>query len=114
MVIATSKPNFYTKEIVRYFQIDHYFDQIVGSHLNGTRTSKTEIIEYILDLYNGCQKKDFLMIGDRKHDIIGAAKTGIDSIGVTYGYGTLEELQQAKPTYIAEKVDEIRSLFTIC
>lgn len=50
------------------------------------------------------------MIGDRKHDIIGANTIGIDSIGVTYGYGSLEELSHANPTHIIEQVDQLQAL----
>jgi phosphoglycolate phosphatase len=58
--------------------------------LDGTRSSKTEIIQFILDKYNIYPLDDFIMANDRKHDIIGALNTGIDSIGVTFGYGSPE------------------------
>lgn len=51
------------------------------------------------------------MIGDRKHDIIGANNSGIDSVGVTYGYGSLDELKSSKPTYIAESVEQLQAIF---
>lgn len=47
------------------------------------------------------------MVGDRKHDIIGAKKSGIKSIGVTYGYGTREELEMAGANFIIETVGEL-------
>lgn len=108
LVIATSKPTVFAEEILKYFNIHHHFDLIVGSNLDGTRTSKTEIIQHILHHYNDQPKESFIMIGDRKHDIIGAHNTGIDSIGVTYGYGSLEELTAIKPTKIINSVSEIR------
>ncbi|MGD6960871.1 HAD family hydrolase [Fictibacillus phosphorivorans] len=110
VVVATSKPTVFAEEILKYFNIYHYFDLIVGSNLNGTRTSKTEIIQHILHHYIDQPKETFIMIGDRKHDIIGAHNTGIDSIGVTYGYGSMEELTNAKPTSIVKTVSELREV----
>ncbi|MET3726716.1 phosphoglycolate phosphatase-like HAD superfamily hydrolase [Fictibacillus halophilus] len=108
LVIATSKPTVFAEEILNYFNIHHHFDLIVGSNLDGTRTSKTEIIQHILHHYNDQPKKSFIMIGDRKHDMIGAHNTGIDSIGVTYGYGSIEELTEANPTYMVKSVTELK------
>lgn len=97
LVVATSKPTVFADQILVHFNIEQYFELIVGSNLDGTRASKTEVIQYILDKYNEYKLDDFIMIGDRKHDIIGANNTGIDSIGVTYGYGLFEELSLSNP-----------------
>ncbi|WP_433745832.1 HAD family hydrolase [Falsibacillus pallidus] len=110
LVIATSKPTEFSEQILEYFQIDKYFDLVIGSNLDGTRTSKTEIIQYILDKYNEHSADEFIMIGDREHDIIGAINTGIDSIGAAYGYGSHEELKRSHPTYMASNVQEIKDL----
>ncbi|MCM3731548.1 HAD family hydrolase [Fictibacillus nanhaiensis] len=110
LVVATSKPTVFSEQILKYFNIDQYFELVVGSYLDGTRTSKTEIIQYILDKYNEHRLDDFIMIGDRKHDIIGANNTGIDSIGVTYGYGSFKELSNSNPTHIVNSVDEIKDI----
>ena len=91
LVVATSKPTVFAEEILNYFAIHHHFDLIVGSNLDGTRTAKTEIIQYILDHFSRHPCEDFIMIGDRKHDIIGAHNTGMDSVGVLYGYGSAEK-----------------------
>ncbi len=110
LVVATSKLTVFAEKILQYFSIDHYFDLIVGSNLDGTRSAKTEIIQYILDEFGEIDKQCFLMIGDRKYDIIGANNTGIDSIGVTYGYGSLEELMDSHPTYIVHDVEELKGI----
>jgi phosphoglycolate phosphatase len=110
LVVATSKPTVFAEEILKYFNIHHHFDLIVGSNLDGTRTAKTEIIQYILDHFGEHPSDAFIMIGDRKHDIIGAHNTGIDSIGVTYGYGSEEEITQINPTYKVSTVFELKGL----
>ncbi|MGG1675925.1 HAD family hydrolase [Neobacillus sp. NRS-1170] len=110
LIVATSKPTVFSEQILKYFNIDHYFDLVVGSNLDGTRTSKTEIIQYILEKYKDYILDNFIMVGDRKHDIIGAKNLGIDSIGVTYGYGSFEEISQSNPTHIVRSVDQIRDI----
>jgi phosphoglycolate phosphatase len=110
LVVATSKPTLFADQILKHFNIDHYFELVVGSNLDGTRTSKTEIIQCILDKYKEHHLDDFIMIGDRKHDVIGANNTGIDSIGVTFGYGSFEELSHSNPTYIVNSVDQLKEL----
>jgi phosphoglycolate phosphatase len=57
------------------------------------------------------KKEEFIMFGDRMHDMIGAKNTGIASIGVTYGYGSKDELQDANATYIVRSVSEVKSFF---
>ncbi|MFC4322904.1 HAD family hydrolase [Litchfieldia salsa] len=110
LVVATSKPTVFSETILNHFNLDHYFDLIVGSNLDGTRSSKTEIIQYILDKYDKHPLGDFIMIGDRKHDLIGAKNTGIDSIGVTYGYGSVEELKSSNPNYLVNEVIDIETV----
>lgn len=112
IILATSKPEPFAKEILRHFGLDKYFLFIAGSNFDGTRTAKAEVIEYALESVGVTDKSSAVMVGDRKHDIIGAQKTGLDSIGVLFGYGSREELEAAGATYIAETVDEITELIT--
>ncbi|MDR1178840.1 MAG: HAD-IA family hydrolase, partial [Spirochaetaceae bacterium] len=105
-IIATSKPETFAKIITQYFNIKKYFKYIVGSNLDGTLSEKEDIIKYIIEKYK-LTKKETIMVGDRKYDIIGAKKNGIDSIGVLYGYGTQEELEKADPKYLCKNVMDI-------
>jgi len=110
LAIATSKPTVFAEQILDYFQISTYFELIVGSNLDGTRSAKAEIIQYIIDNYPEYTLEEFIMIGDRKHDIIGANQTGIDSIGVTHGYGSLEELNGEKPTFVVDSLKQVNMI----
>ncbi len=110
LILATSKPEPFAKEIMQHFGLDKYFLFIAGSNFDGTRTAKSEVIEYALENAGVIDKTSCIMIGDRKHDIAGAKKTALDSIGVLYGYGSREELESAGATYIAETVDDITKL----
>lgn len=111
LVVATSKPYQFAEKIVQYFEIDHLFDFIAGSNIDGTRTDKGEIIQYAMEQFPEYETSDFVMIGDREQDIIGAAKQQITSIGVTYGFGTAWELNNAKADYIVNCVEELEDLF---
>lgn len=107
IAIATSKPTVFAERIVEHFGLKEYFNIIVGSNLDGTRTSKREVISYVLEQLNINNLEETVMIGDRKHDVIGAQKNNIDSIGVLYGYGDLKEFQEVAPTYIVDSVNDL-------
>ncbi len=107
LIVATSKPEVFAKEVLRYFSIDKYFDYIAGAELNESRTAKAEVIEYALNENRITDKTKVVMVGDREHDVIGAKKNGLDSIGVLFGYGNRAELEAAGATYIAETVEDI-------
>jgi phosphoglycolate phosphatase len=107
LVVATSKPTVFSEQILKYFQLEQYFDLVVGSNLDGSRISKTDIIHYILNQFKEYKQEDFIMIGDRKHDLIGANNNGIHSIGVTYGYGSCEELSHENPILVVDSVMEL-------
>jgi phosphoglycolate phosphatase len=105
-VLATSKLERHALQTLRYLRIDRYFKHAAGSNLDGTLSEKTDIIRLILGKYE-LEKERTVMVGDRKYDITGAWENGIDSIGVLYGYGTRDELEEAKPTYIRAVPDEL-------
>jgi phosphoglycolate phosphatase len=110
LMVATSKPTVFAERILSYFNIESYFQYTCGSHLDGTRIDKTEIIKHILDEKN-LTIDSTLMIGDRKHDIIGAHNNGMASIGVGYGYGSEAELSGIKPTFYVKTVEELIEIF---
>jgi phosphoglycolate phosphatase len=92
--VATSKPKVFARKIVDHFQLGPYFAAVHGSELNGVRSDKGELIQFILDTEE-IEPKRAVMVGDRKHDILGAKRVGIAAVGVTWGYGSREELVNA-------------------
>ncbi|GHV89831.1 phosphoglycolate phosphatase [Spirochaetia bacterium] len=106
---ASSKPEQFAKIVLQHFRIDTYFDGIVGSNMDGTRSAKEDVIKYVLEAYH-LKKAETIMVGDTKYDMAGAKKNGIDSLAVTYGYGTVEELKETEPTYICNTLMEILEL----
>lgn len=112
LLLATSKPESFAIEILRHFQLDKYFDCIAGATMDEKRVKKADVIAYALESCNITDLSSAIMIGDREHDVLGAKAVGLESIGVLYGYGDLEELQEAGATYIVEKpADILKILF---
>lgn len=111
LCIATSKPEKFAVQIAEHFNFAQYFDRIGGALMDGNRTKKREVIEYVLtEEQIGDQREGILMVGDRKHDICGAKQTGLRSMGVLYGYGSQEELETAGADWIAETPEDIWSI----
>ena len=107
IVMATSKPEKFAKMIAEHFGFAKYFDLIGGACMNGARTKKQEVIQYVL---GQCEEKDLekiRMVGDRCYDIEGANREGIRAIGVLYGYGSKEELEEAGADGLAETPEEV-------
>lgn len=110
IILATSKPEVYAKQILAYFKVDKYFTFAAGSDFEETRVKKGEVIKYALEEAKISDLSKVIMIGDREHDIIGAKENNIKSIGVLYGYGDVVELTQARAEYIARTPKEILNI----
>lgn len=106
LALATSKPEVFALDILEHFGLKQYFDFVGGALLTG-RTDKAEVISYVLQSI-GADKGETVMIGDREHDLIGAAKNDLFSVGVLYGYGDREEHEKAGAGQIVETVEELR------
>ncbi|WP_428674189.1 HAD family hydrolase [Roseibium sp.] len=104
--VCTSKPHAYAGKIVEHFGLMPYFGKVYGSELDGTRSAKSELIAHILQ-EEGAVAAQTVMIGDRKHDLLGANANGVAGIGVLWGYGSREELSAEQPVLIAQAPDEI-------
>lgn len=110
LLVATSKPEPYARRIVEHFGMADYFDFVAGASMDEVRVKKEDVIRYAFDSCGITDIPSALMIGDRRHDIEGAHKNGIDSMGVLYGYGSREELEGAGATYLVASPAEIASL----
>jgi phosphoglycolate phosphatase len=106
LFVATSKPHVYAKRIAEHFEFDHFFDHVHGSEMSGERQDKGELINHILTT-EGLEPETTLMIGDRKHDILGAKQCGLRTIGVLYGYGSKDELTEAGADDLADSPEGI-------
>ncbi len=111
LAVASSKPTVFVEKILEHFGIRQYFKVVVGSELDGSRTSKDQVVMEALRQLFGAKPilyHEVYMIGDRRFDVEGARAMKVESVGVTYGYGGMEELREAHADYIVESVEELR------
>ena len=105
LYVATSKPEGMSVKILEHFDLAKYFDRICGATLDGSRSSKEAVIAYLLE-QNG-RTDNMVMVGDTKFDIIGAKEHGIPAIGVSWGYGKVEEMEAAGAAAIVHSMEEL-------
>ncbi len=110
VVLATSKPEEFAGEILEHFHLDPYFDLIGGATLDGSRDTKEEVLQYILDRLTPAERQDAVMIGDTRFDMIGAAAFSLPAIGVLYGFGSREELEGYGARFVAEDAAQLERI----
>lgn len=110
LAVASSKPEVYVRQILKHFNVEQYFEVIVGSGLDGSLGTKEEVVaEALRQLFDGKEmvKEETAIIGDRRFDVEGGKANQISTIGVEYGFPQKGELKEAKADYIVRSVDEL-------
>jgi len=110
LILATSKPIESAEIVMNYFDLKKYFTFLAGSTYKGERHTKSDVIEYALGQSNVTDVSQAVMIGDRKHDVLGAKDFAMQSIGVLFGYGDRAELELAGADFIVETVLDLRKI----
>lgn len=105
LYIATSKPEHMAVEILEKFGLSDCFQMICGATLDTSRSKKEDVIAYLLD--RSGSRGNAVMVGDTEFDVTGAAAHGIPTIGVSWGYGTVESMEAAGAAAIAHSMDEL-------
>ena len=105
LYVATSKPEVTAREILEHFDLSRYFAEICGATIDKTRTSKEDVIAYLLSL-DACRENS-VMVGDTAFDVIGAAAHGIPTIGAAWGYGKTEDMVSAGAAAIARSPEDL-------
>ena len=100
LLVATAKPHVHAARIIEHFGMGEFIHNVYGSELDGQRATKTELLQFAIDRNPGDVGR--IMIGDRKHDLIGALANNMTPVGVAWGYGSVEELNEAGASVIAE------------
>ena len=103
LILATSKPENTAIKIMKLFGLDVYFD-FMGGAAGDNRDHKWQVLDYSLNAVSADRSKAIL-VGDRVYDAEGAAKCGIDSMGVRWGHGSEQELESSGFTYLASTPD---------
>ena len=110
LYVATSKPEWMAKQVLEHFKLAEYFEFIGGADDDTNREKKDDVIRYVMESCGLTEKESIVMVGDRRHDIMGAHKTGLEAVGVLYGYGDREELENAGAEWITETTSSLLEL----
>lgn len=110
LIIATSKPLIFTKQILEHFNLDGYFSDVCGATIDEKRCEKIDVMRQAIEENHIVDLSEAIMIGDRKFDIDASNELGIESIGVLYGFGSREELLKSGPTYLIDTVKDLSFL----
>lgn len=108
LYVATSKPEGMSVDILEHFDLAKYFDRICGATMDTSRSTKDAVIAYLLE-QNG-RADNMVMVGDTKFDVLGAKAHGIPAIGVSWGYGEVDDMVQAGAAAIAHSTEELLAL----
>jgi phosphoglycolate phosphatase len=111
LILATAKPDVSAERILQHAKLDHLFAIVAGSHEDGSRQHKTDVLTHAFELASiDHTAGSIVMVGDRDSDIVAAEHFGIDSIAITYGYAPEGELEALSPTFYAANADELRAI----
>ena len=110
LLVATSKPEEFARQILKHFELFDYFDLVAGASMDGSKRLKGDVIAYGLAAAQISDRSSAVMIGDRKHDIIGARENNLETIAVLYGFGSQEELEKAGAKDMAKAVADLRKI----
>lgn len=108
LYVATSKPELMAIDILKQFDLAQYFDQICGATTDLSRNSKEAVIAYLLEKCGA--QENAIMVGDTAYDVIGAKEHGIPTIGVDWGYGLNEDMENAGAIAIAYTAEQLYEL----
>lgn len=109
LYVATSKPTVTALQVCARFDIEGYFEEILGSELDGSIIEKADIIGILISRHR-LNRGRTLMIGDRENDIAGGRENNLATVAVGYGYGCEEELSRSGATYYAKTISDLGDL----
>ena len=113
LALATAKPYFYASKIVELFGIDKYFDFVCGAELDGSISTKTQVIEKTLGLLGNPDNKSVLMVGDRIDDVVGASNCGIDCVCIRSGYEDEGELENSNAKRVFVSIESLTDFLVL-
>lgn len=108
LFICTSKARVFAERVADHFGLSPFLSGVYGSELDGRREDKAELIGHILET-EGLEAADVCMVGDRLHDVHGAARHGVPTIGVCWGFGGRAELEAAGAALVIDQADELHA-----
>ncbi|MDE2365067.1 MAG: HAD hydrolase-like protein [Hyphomicrobiales bacterium] len=113
LYVATSKLRAFARQIIGHLGFDRFFREVYGAEADGSLMHKTELLAHVLR-ETRVDPARAVMIGDRRHDVIGARANGLPTIGALWGYGGTRELEEAGAAVLARApADVLPALATL-
>jgi phosphoglycolate phosphatase len=109
LYVATSKPQCFAEQILEHFELARHITAVYGSELDGVRSDKRELIRHVLTTAS-LRCTDSVMVGDRRQDVSGAIYNGVFPVGVLWGYGSAQELQEAGAAKLLAEPKDLEGL----
>ena len=107
VAVCTSKNERLARDVIALLGIGEYLDAVCGSLDDGSRKEKKDLIPYALETLGNIAPENAVMIGDTYFDTAGAVQCGVDFIGVLYGYGTRETMEQSGAKVFSDTPEDI-------
>lgn len=101
LCVATSKLESFARKILERHGILSCFREVAGASPDGRVSTKAQVLAALFERLGGVEPEETIMVGDRKYDVEGAKTYGIPTLGVTYGFGSQEELREAGALLLA-------------
>jgi phosphoglycolate phosphatase len=110
LFVATSKPAVFAQRVIQHFDMEQYFVRVYGSELDGRLDNKVALLALVLDR-EALDPRKTAMVGDRAQDALAAKAHNLCAVGITWGYGSQNELQEAGADVLCNTPSEVvRSL----
>jgi len=110
VAVVSSKPSHFLHMVLPYLGIDSLFDAVVGPDLENKKANKAWLVTEALRQLELPAGPEIAMLGDRQYDMVGAVDAGVTAVGVTYGYGSCQELQSTGAQHLVDNVSALRKL----
>ena len=111
IAMASSKPEVSCRQILEHFGLISYFDEVAGATLDGRLDSKISVLREVMRRMEITDVSEACLVGDTRFDVLGAKEAGMDCLGVTYGFGTKEELLACGAVAVVNSMEEVRKYF---
>ena len=114
LAVATSKAEPTAQRIIAHFGLDQHFEVVAGASVDGSRATKADVVAHALAQLEPLPDR-VLMVGDRSHDVEGAAEHGIDTVVVGWGYGhaDFDEPDAVAALAHVSTVDDLREVLGV-
>ncbi len=112
LYVATSKPEALALQVLDRFDLTKYFTLVGGATMDISRARKNDVLRYMIESAGSFDKNTAVMVGDRFYDMNGASLFGLHAVGVTYGYGSKQELIDSGAEKIADDTSELLEILS--